>query len=194
MVQPTATTHMLKIILAHIRPAIWRRLAVPSVFTLDQLHVALQFAFGWQDSHLHEFKVGDARYGALDPDNADLLDEAEVTLLDLLPRKASHLAYTYDLGDCWIHNVSVEHIEDTAPSGGGRSMRPRRSATAVSCIDGARAAPPEDCGGPAGYAELLGALADESHPRHTEMRDWLGADFDPERFALADINRRLAAI
>jgi len=187
-------THVLKVTIAHIRPAIWRRMAVPSDFTLDQLHAALQFAFGWQDSHLHEFKLGDARYGALDPDNEELLDEAEVMVADVLPRKTSRLEYVYDLGDFWLHNVSVEHIEAAAPSGGGRSMRPRRSATAVSCLDGARAAPPEDCGGPAGYAELLEALADDSHPRHAEMRDWVGADFDPERFIVAEVNRRLAAL
>ena len=194
MINPPMTTHLLKITIAHVRPPIWRRLAVPSGTDLATLHAALQFAFGWEDKHLHEFKVSDARYGVPHPDDEELLDEAEVTLADALPRKTSRLEYVYDLGDCWIHNVSVEHIEEASPSGGSRSMRPRRSATAVSCLDGARAAPPEDCGGPAGYAELLEALADESHPRHGEMRDWVGADFDPERFSLADINRRLAAL
>ena len=194
MITPAVTTHLLKITLAHVRPPIWRRLAVPSDTSLARLHAVMQLAFGWQDSHLHEFKVGDARYGVPGPDDEELLDEAEVTVADVLPRKTSRLEYVYDLGDFWIHNVSVEHIEAAPASGGSRSMRPRHRPGVITCLDGARAAPPEDCGGPAGYSELLEALADERHPRHAELREWIGADFDAERFVIADINRRLAAL
>ena len=194
MIPSAGTTHVLKVTLAHVRPPIWRRLAVPSDANLATLHAALQFAFGWEDKHLHEFKVGDARYGVPGPDDEELLDEADVTLADVLPRKTSQLQYTYDLGDFWLHNVSVEHIEEAPASGGSRGMRPRRRPGVVTCLDGARAAPPEDCGGPAGYTELLEALADDSHAQHADMREWVGADFDPERCSLADINRRLAAL
>ncbi|GJP59370.1 hypothetical protein CLOP_g11483 [Closterium sp. NIES-67] len=34
---------------------IWRRIAVPSDFSLLELHVALQNAFDWEDTHLHDF-------------------------------------------------------------------------------------------------------------------------------------------
>ena len=189
------TTHILKVTLAHVRPAIWRRLCVPSDTPLDVLHMALQAAFGWEDSHLHEFKVGGRRYGVPDPDEDDPpQEEADVTLAEVLPRKSSTMQYTYDFGDCWIHNVSVEDIETTTPRGGGRSLKPRRSATAIRCLDGARAAPPEDCGGPAGYAEFLEAIADPQHERHAELIDWVGGAFDPERFVIADINRELSAL
>lgn len=188
------STYILKVTLAHVRPPIWRRLAVPSDSNLARLHAALQVAFGWQDSHLHEFRVGDTRYGAPNPDEGrELHDEAEVTVAEVLPRKSSSAEYTYDLGDCWIHHVAVERIETDAPAG-SRSLRPRRRAGTIECLDGGRAVPPEDCGGPAGYADLLAALADTSHPRHAEMRDWIGGDFDPERFVIADINRRLARL
>lgn len=186
--------HILKVTLAHIRPPIWRRLCVPSDTPLDVLHLALQAAFGWQDSHEHEFRVGRARYGVPDPDANKLRDEAEMTVAEALPHKSSSAQYTYDLADCWLHTISVERIEAEAPSQGGRSLRPRRKRNAVTCLDGARAAPPEDCGGPASYDDFLRALAHPNHVRHAEMSEWSRGIFDPEQFDAAFVNRRLAAL
>ena len=42
------------------------------------------------------------------------------------------------------------------------------------CLDGRRACPPEDCGGPWGYKELLEILADPSHEEHAERVEWVG--------------------
>jgi hypothetical protein len=41
-----------------------------------------------------------------------------------------------------------------------------------------RACPPEDCGGPPGYEELLEILGNPSHPEHEEKFEWLPGDFD----------------
>ena len=46
---------------------------------------------------------------------------------------------------------------------------------------GERACPPEDCGGPWGYADYLAAIADPQHERHEELLEWRGP-FDPEAF------------
>jgi hypothetical protein len=58
------------------------------------------------------------------------------------------------------------------------------------CIAGGRACPPEDCGGLPGYEQLLEAILDPFHPEHREMRDWLGRDFHPDAFDLAEADRR----
>ena len=58
------------------------------------------------------------------------------------------------------------------------------------CTAGKRACPPEDCGGVWGYADFLDAIGDPEHPEHEEMLDWLGGEFDPEQFDLAEVNRR----
>jgi len=61
------------------------------------------------------------------------------------------------------------------------------------CLAGRRACPPEDCGGPWGYGEMLLALGDPSHPEHESYTEWVGGGFDPETFDLEALNRRLSS-
>jgi Plasmid pRiA4b ORF-3-like protein len=46
--------------------------------------------------------------------------------------------------------------------------------------------PPEDVGGPWGYAEALEAIRDPNHERHAELTEWIPDDFDP---AVVDTER-----
>lgn len=69
-----------------------------------------------------------------------------------------------------------------------RSSRGLRYAV---CIDGQNACPPEDCGGPGGYAELLDALADPGHDDHDQFMQWVGGGFDPTHFDLVGVNAAL---
>jgi hypothetical protein len=62
------------------------------------------------------------------------------------------------------------------------------------CIDGKRACPPEDCGGVWGYADLLDTIKDPNHSEHEEMLEWLGGDFDPEKFDVEEVNKNLRRI
>jgi hypothetical protein len=91
--------------------------------------------------------------------------------LDAVLAKGSRFRYTYDFGDWWEHVVSVE---DVVPAVADERY--------PLCAAGERACPPEDVGGPRGYAELLAVLADPDHPEHLRMREWLGGPFDPEAF------------
>ena len=77
--------------------------------------------------------------------------------------------YEYDFGNGWVHEFSLKRV-----AGETRTRYP-------SCIDGARNAPPEDVGGPFGYAEFLMVWHDPSHEGHEAMRRWAGRKFDPER-------------
>ena len=156
--------HVLKVTLRHVQPTVWRRIRVPGDATLAELHEILQIAFGWEESHLHGFRVGNKQYGPAD----DTLDEAAVTL-DEIARTQKKVVYLYDFGDGWEHDVVIE-----------KSVK---DPTALECLDGGRAAPPEDCGGPPGYEELVAILANPRDPRHEEMRDWAG-EFDPDAFDL----------
>jgi hypothetical protein len=178
-----ATVYQLKVTLRGVRPPIWRRLRVPGALTLGRLHHALQIALGWTDSHLHQFLVGDDLYGVPDPADdlgVKVLDERRVRLEQIATRARSRFVYEYDFGDGWEHDVVVEGIEQIAAPD-----------WFVMCLDGRRACPPEDCGGPLGYADLIECLADPNHPEHEEMKEWAGPDVAPEDFDLKRVNSEL---
>ena len=54
--------HQLKVTLPGWRPPIWRRVLVPSITTLGELHQVGQALFGWDGDHLHVFDAGARRY------------------------------------------------------------------------------------------------------------------------------------
>lgn len=178
------TTYQLEVLLSATNPPIWRRLQVPGNAHLGWLHAVLQVAMGWTNSHLHQFICGEHVYAdpsfELDQYEGDppVLDERKVTVAEVLPRIREGLVYEYDFGDSWEHIITVEKILPADPS---------LVATAV-CLGGARACPPEDCGGVGGYQELLKALKNRKHPEHRSMKEWLGRPFDSEHFDTATIN------
>lgn len=173
----------LRIELADIDPPVWRRLLVPGSVRLDKLHRMIQAAMGWEDCHLHSFSVGDARYGMqFDDYPEDELDEKSVSVVGAI-REAKSFTYEYDFGDGWEHEILVE----------ARWTMPIGLKFAV-CLDGQNACPPEDSGGPGGYAMLLEALADSSHDEHEELLRWAGGAIDPTEFDLALANARLQAV
>jgi hypothetical protein len=159
--------------LQEIEPPIWRTLEVPGAWSLEDVHFAIQVAMGWTNSHLHQFKIGDKFYGMADVDDTgdlELEDEREYRLQDLIERGGSFV-YEYDFGDSWEHDVTVKKVTTVPKPPRGR------------CVAGARACPPEDCGGSIGYDNLLVALANPSHEEHEASVIWSN-DFKAERFVL----------
>ena len=76
--KPPESICLLRVDLAHLKPAVWRRLEVPASMTLAQLHRAIQMAFDWTDSHLHGFEIDGQRYGPRMPELFGLeMDEAD---------------------------------------------------------------------------------------------------------------------
>jgi hypothetical protein len=53
-----AQSHVLKVTLEQVEPKVWRRIQVPVTATLDDLHLILQIAMGWQNEHLYDFSAG----------------------------------------------------------------------------------------------------------------------------------------
>jgi hypothetical protein len=180
----TASTYVLTITLRDIDPPIWRRVRVRGDLTLDRLHHVIQAAMGWTNSHLHQFLIGQEGYSDPGFEVEDTKDERRLRLSDISRANGARFTYEYDFGDGWEHTIVIDDIQ---PAG--------KSADVPVCLDGARACPPEDCGGPFGYAEnFLAAISDPRHPEHKEMLGWIGGAFDPERFDLKGINRALARV
>jgi hypothetical protein len=167
-----------KVTLADIEPSVWRRIQVSGDATFWALHVAIQDAFGWEDRHLHEFRVpargGSVRLGIPDPSGFDEnppLADWTVALGEYIRTVGQEFVYTYDFGDDWRHVVTFEGQVAAEP----RKRYPR-------LVDGANACPPEDVGGPPGYFEFLEALHNSAHVRHQEFKSWIGRPFDPSMF------------
>jgi hypothetical protein len=89
-------------------------------------------------------------------------------------------AYVYDMGDRWEHAIQVEKTVAAEP----KAKYPR-------CIGGARACPPEDCGGVWGYEDFLEAIGNPKHKEHYKMLEWVGGEFDPEEFSVETVNGEL---
>jgi len=111
---------------------------------------------------------------------------ASTALRHLDLRAGSEFVYIYDFGDEWTHDIRVEKVLPM-PSERSPDWSPR-------LLGGARAAPPEDAGGPLGYANMLTALRDPGHPEHTEYLNWLPRHYDPERFDAWSLDHALALV
>ncbi len=180
-----APVYQIKVSLRGAKPPIWRRLEVPADISLARLHAVIQVAFGWDDSHRHIFETPYGRFGVADAELGHR-EETPVTLEQVAPGVDAKLRYTYDFGDDWEHDILVEKVTN------------RGTAASLRCTGGRRAAPPEDCGGVWGYADLVEVLGDPSHPEHEDRLDWLGLDsasaFDPGKFDAATINKALSSL
>jgi hypothetical protein len=164
------TIARLKIALDDVTPTVLRRIEVPFNIRLDRLHLAIQAAMGWTNTHLYEIRARDVGWGIPDRDWGDgPLDARKARLAAVLEDVgAKTLRYLYDFGDRWEHTIKVERLIDPEPS----ALYPR-------LIEASGRCPPEDIGGPWGYAEYLEAIGNPKHERHAEFKEWLAEDFDP---------------
>ncbi len=176
----------LRVTIADIEPPIWRLLVVPLTWDLGKLHLVIQASFNWWDYHLHEFRIGGLSYGdatvidEFSDDDRRSFNESEVRLCDFHRQPGSMFIYKYDFGDNWDHLVEIEDFLalDAAPHH-------------ATCINGARARPPEDVGGIGGYENLLAVMADPTHEDHRSTKIWVGGHYDPEWFDLALVQKNV---
>lgn len=195
--RPLPLAFDLRVSLRYVQPEVWRLVRVPHDVRMDRLHRVLQAAFGWTNSHLHQFPLIDAKgdvtgyVGEPDPDSPGVSlglrtptqDETKRLLKNFFGKSGDRIGYEYDFGDSWLHEIALAAVhEQTA------------RLTTPLCLDGGRAAPPEDCGGPPGFEHLLDVLNKPKHREYAEMRDWVGGEYDPAAFDLAGINRVLARL
>lgn len=173
----------LRIQICDIEPPIFRVIQVTNTRTFHLLHEIIQYAFAWENKHLSEFRVGPTKVSEPNPDFPEPTRQRHprtTRLGDLLSKDVMRFTYTYDFGDDWIHDIVVE-----------KRSAPDPAVRYPICLEGARAAPPEDCGSTTGYEEFLEAWRDPTHEEHEHMRSWAGPRYDPERFDLKLVNEIL---
>lgn len=172
-----------RVSLKGLSPVIWRKFECPSNISLRHLTELVIELMGWQNEHLNQITTGgDLRYVPYYQHNSDagwgeVRYQEENMLADILRKKGETVAWEYDFGDSWRHEIRLSSIEEYKTS----------DARGIVFKSGRRACPPEDCGGIWGYQELL-----ELHERlkarsrldaeDRERLEWydMGRDFDPE--------------
>lgn len=169
-IENPASVWRLKVELLGVAPTVWRRFDTYADVKLSQLHYFIQGAMGWELAHLFSYQDGRGHGCQI---------SSELRLCDAC-RVGDALTYTYDFGDDWQHLVTVEKTM-AKPTG----TYPRMVAGKYAC-------PPEDCGGPWGYADMLRVLAGNRNARRRELVEWLGRPFDPKAFDTDETRERLA--
>jgi hypothetical protein len=142
------TVHTVKASLHGAKPPVWRRLELPSELTLDIVHEVMQIAFSWHGYHLHQFETACGAFGRLDGDWGfeEVGDESVVALAQVAAEEKAKVAYVYDFGDDWRHDIVVETITPALPG----VAYPR-------CTGGRGWAPEEDSGGIWAHNEAVAA-------------------------------------
>jgi len=172
----TQRLYQFKITLSRSKPPIWRRIQVRDC-TLDKLHEHIQTAMGWTNSHLHDFRIGEQRYGdpwlmAENMNEFGYRASTRTKISQVVPKTGERFQfrYEYDFGDGWDHEILFE----------GCPKRELGKKYPV-CLEGERACPPEDVGGIGGFYEFVKILANPKHEQHEHMKEWVG-EFDAEKF------------
>jgi len=188
--QKSKVLFQFRITLQMDEPEARRVIQVPEEYTFWELHVAIQDAMGWHDCHLHEFRheqrpTGQSVRFGIPFDDGEMTDPTLVpcwkgNVVEQFRRPGDQMYYVYDFGDNWVHEVLLEGI-----------LLREKGIKLPRCIDGANATPPEDCGGPEGYADLLETLSNPEAEEYEEIMEWLNessgsySPFDPARFDIA---------
>ena len=175
--------YQFRIELQDIKPPVWRKIIVPGSYTFWDLHVAIQDAMGWTDSHLHEFVIKNPKTGRkinIGIPDEDCLSKVyqgwKKKIAGFFSPQNPKADYTYDFGDNWEHVITLEEI-----------LPRERDVRYPRCVDGERACPPEDCGGSNGYEDFLAIIMDPAHEEYESMLEWAGGEFHPEHFDFSEV-------
>jgi len=175
-------TFQFKIQLKNIAdPPVWRRVLVPAQFSFYRFHLVIQEAFGWENCHLFQFSP--KGFGSQpvirepfdDGEDEEFMDAAKTKTDKIFKKEGEAFTYIYDFGDTWEHKITLEKII------GDKTIK-------ADCTAGKGTCPPEDCGGPWGYINLIEVLKAPKHPEHKEMKEWLGLE-DDEEWNVNDFNQ-----
>ena len=195
--------YTLKVSISDTRPLIRRHVMVPADIVLTCLHSVIQAAIGWSNRNPYFFIAQGAFYAEDLQPSGSLKDGRKTNLAALLRHPGDRMRYSLHAGEGWEHVIELEAVNET----------PRRIQFAQ-CTAGERRCPPEDCGGPRRFAELLKALARNrqsgggvlagigrrapkrrtSDPGQEFFQGWLTGPFDPTGFDLGAANAAVSQV
>ncbi|THF68528.1 plasmid pRiA4b ORF-3 family protein [Deinococcus sp. Arct2-2] len=135
--------YQLNIVLREVEPTVWRRVLVRSDTSIALLHQVVQVALGWEDVHLHKFRIHGRDYGTSYEGGIMFSTNPQQVRLDGFKLRAGErFRYEYDFGDFWEHDLRLERV---------LPLDPKKKYPV--CVAGQHSCPPEDCGGPEGHRQ-----------------------------------------
>lgn len=177
--------YQFKITLRHVQPSIWRRIQVKRC-SLDRLHEHFQLAMGWANAHLHDFNIQGQRYGDPDLIKSDgmddrFIDSTSTDIDDIVPSSGARMGfeYHYDFGDGWQHECWFEGC-----------LHSTKGIQYPICLEGERACPPEDVGGPPGFQHFLECLSSADASEDDDFAGW-HQDYDPNAFDPEKVTKKM---
>ncbi len=177
--------YTIRIQLKNIKPAIYRKVEVPSNITLRFLGEFLLDIMGWERAHLWHFRSKEIFY---DPEceaeekslfsNNRKLPAQDYTIADVLIDKGKSIELEYDFGDSWLHDVKLSSVAEYK-EGEERVFR---------FVKGERNCPPEDIGGIWGYQDLCEILSTAKNKKQALKNTlFVGLEgYDPQFFSAKD--------
>jgi len=168
-------------------PTVWRTVRLSGDCTFADFHVAIQYAFGWRNSHMFEFSESGwgstERIGQVDDEYCEEDGPSDGRLSkisDIFKQEGQSYVYIYDFGDNWEHAITLKKI------GQGELRYPE-------CVAGGGQCPPENIGSIPGYASFKKILANPENEEREEYVEWLidggysvAGEWDPTEFDLKD--------
>ena len=174
----------LSITIQYVEPKVARKMDVLAATHLDNLHLYIQAAMGWENDHMWGFDA--QRHGKRahwsPEDWDDALDETLLDIIAFLEGKPE-VTYVYDYGDYWEHKIRIGTIQPA-----------RDDRCYPYLVSGTGHCPLEDIGGASGHAEFLQAFENpnseyrECFPNlYTGNTTWdpEDADLDARKLCLA---------
>jgi hypothetical protein len=189
------SSYQLRILLRRTSPHVWRRIVIPSHFTLTQLHQTIRLLFGWSNAHPCRFVIRGKSFPT-DPTAAgESAGPLRLAEFQFYPRERFLYDYRFELQTpVWRHEIRVEKTLSSQPT-----------ASLSRCIAGAGSPPPPPVASPqefqhmqelftTGYllhrlAELIDGGASEQRlaGELRYLRPWLTAG----EFRSSEANRQL---
>ena len=182
----STTLYQFKITLQDIQPLIWRRIQVRNC-TLNKLHEHIQTVMGWTNSHLHQFVIEGVLYGDLELfldgfwNEPKMVNSLETGICEILPEDGHRFRFEYesDFGDGWKHEILFEGC-----------LKAEKGRRYPLCLEGERACPLEDVGGPDSYQGYLETLGHTDREQWEEFSKWRGP-WRPDHFDAEAASKRM---
>jgi hypothetical protein len=135
----------LKLLLRDVHAAVWRCVTLADSLSIADLHKVIQLLMGWDDDHLHRFRIHGRDFGIAYVGGPGFdEDAAAVPLTRFWFRPIERFLYEYDFTAGWQVEMRVEEVAEEALC---------QSHRIPVCVAGRERGPPDGFGGPRAHAE-----------------------------------------